>query len=142
MGAGIRRPELGSNFMKKAALILAGWLLAACAPSAPDIDVPATFDMGTVVKGELAIADLQVRNLGDGLLTVEAVSTSCGCTNATLTPMTIPPGGEARLRVEYDSSAHEEDLGLIERFIFISSDDPDEDEVQIKFTVMVEAKPT
>jgi hypothetical protein len=39
------------------------------------------------------------------------------------------------------SAAHEQDLGLIERFIFISSDDPDEDDVQIKFTVMVEPKP-
>jgi hypothetical protein len=56
--------------------------------------------------------------------------------------MTVPPGGEARLRVEYDSAAHAEDLGLIERFVFISSDDPDEDDVQIKFTVVVEAKAT
>jgi hypothetical protein len=124
--------------MRKVALILAGWLLAACAPSAPDIDVPAAFDMGSVDKGDVAAADIPVRNLGDGPLTVEAVSTSCGCTNATLTPMSIPPGGEARLHVEYDSDAHEEDIGLIERFIFISSDDPDEDDVQIRFTVLVE----
>ncbi|MFQ5774933.1 MAG: DUF1573 domain-containing protein [Kiloniellaceae bacterium] len=124
--------------MRKALLILTGALLAACAPNAPDIDVAAAVDMGTVVKGELAVAELPVRNLGDGPLTVEAVSTSCGCTKATLAPMTIPPGGEARLHVQYDSAAHEQDLGPIERYVFISSDDPDEDEVQIKFTVVVE----
>jgi hypothetical protein len=50
--------------------------------------------------------------------------------------------GEARLRVEYDSAAHENDLGRIERSVFISSDDPDEDDVQIRFTVLVEAKST
>jgi hypothetical protein len=116
--------------MRIAVLILAAWLLAACAPSAPDIDVAPTFDMGAVVKGSLAVANLPVQNLGDGPLTVTAVSTSCGCTKATLTPMTIPPGGEARLRVEYDSAAHENDLGRIERSVFISSDDPDEDDVQ------------
>ncbi|MDH3594509.1 MAG: DUF1573 domain-containing protein [Rhodospirillales bacterium] len=128
--------------MRNAALILGAWLLTACAPAAPDIEVAASFDLGRVVKGDLAVAKIPVKNLGDGPLTVAAVSTSCGCTKATLTPMTVPPGGEARLRVEYDSAAHAEDLGLIERYVFISSDDPDEDDVQIKFTVVVEAQPT
>lgn len=125
-----------------AALLLAALLLAACAPGTPDIDVADTYDMGSVVKGKFAVAELPVLNLGNGPLTVEAVSTSCGCTEASLTPMVIPAGGEGRLRVEYNSAAHEEDLGLIERFIFISSDDPDEQDVQIKFTVFVNAKPT
>lgn len=120
-------------------LLLMGWLLAACAPPVPDIDVATTYDLGTVVKGDLAIADLPVRNLGDGPLTVQAVSSSCGCTKATLTPMIIPPDGEGRLHIEYDSAAHERDIGLIERFVFISSDDPDEEDVQIKLTVFVEA---
>ncbi|MFQ5466520.1 MAG: DUF1573 domain-containing protein [Kiloniellaceae bacterium] len=128
--------------MRRAALILVTLLVASCAQSVPDIDVALSYDMGKVVKGDLAVADLAVRNLGDGSLTVEAVSTSCGCTKATLTPMVIPAGGEGRLRVEYDSSTHEADMGPIERFVFVSSDDPDEDDVQIKFTVVVTAKPT
>ncbi len=122
-------------------LLVTGWLLAACSPPAPDIDVAATYDLGTVIKGELAVADLPVRNLGSVPLTVHAVSTSCGCTKASLTPMIIPPGGEARLHVEYDSGMHESDRGLIERSVYISSDDPDEDDVKITFTVIVEAKP-
>ncbi len=116
---------------------MAGSLLAACTSPSPDIDVPPAFDWGSVVKGERARADIPVRNLGDSPLTVEAVSTSCGCTTAKLSSMTIPPGGEARLRVEYNSGAHETDLGLMERFVFIASDDPDEEDVRIKFTVVV-----
>jgi len=127
--------------MRTLALILAAGLLAACSRGAPDIDVAAAYDAGTVVKGSPAVADLAVRNLGDRPLTVAGVSTSCGCTKATLTLMVIPPGGEASLRVEYDSGAHEEDMGFIERFVFISSDDPDEDDVRIRFTVTVEPKP-
>jgi hypothetical protein len=126
--------------MRIAALIVTSLLLAACAPGAPDIDVVRTHDMGAVVKGELAVADLTVQNLGGAPLTVEAVSTSCGCTKATLTPMIIPPGGEARLHVEYDSDAHEIDLGPIKRSIYISSDDPDEDDVQIIFSVLVQPR--
>jgi hypothetical protein len=126
--------------MRIAALIVTSLLLAACAPGAPDIDVARTHDMGAVTKGELAVADLSVQNLGGAPLTVEAVSTSCGCTKATLTPMIIPPGGEARLHVEYDSDAHEIDLGPIKRSIYISSDDPDEDDVQIIFSVLVQPR--
>lgn len=118
-------------------LLVTGSLLAACTSPAPDIDVPSAFDWGSVVKGERARADIPVRNLGDRPLTVEAVSTSCGCTTAKLSSMTIPPGGEARLQVEYDSGIHEADLGLMERFVFIASDDPDEEDVRIKFTVVV-----
>lgn len=121
-------------------LLLAGWLVAACAPPEADIDVASTLDLGTVVKGDLAVAELPVRNLGDGPLTVLAVSTSCGCTKATVSPMIIPPGSEASLRVEYDSAAHETELGSVERFVFISSDDPDERDVSIKITVFVRAK--
>ena len=121
-------------------LLLAGWLVAACAPPEADIDVASTLDLGTVVKGDLAVAELPVRNLGDGPLTVLAVSTSCGCTKATVSPMIIPPGNEASLRVVYDSAAHETELGSVERFVFISSDDPDERDVSIKITVFVRAK--
>lgn len=120
--------------------LVAGWLVAACAPPAPDIDVDAAHDLGVVVKGDLAAADIPVRNLGRGPLAVYAVSTSCGCTTATLSSMTIPPAGEARLHVEYDSGLHDADLGFLERFVFISSDDPDEDDVRIKLTVFVKAR--
>lgn len=117
-----------------------GLLLAACVPKAPDIDAMETYDLGTAVKGEVAVADLPVRNLGDAPLKVEAIATSCGCTTAKLSSMTIPPGGEATLHVEYDSNAHEADLGEIERFVFISSNDPDESDKRIKFAVMVESQ--
>lgn len=126
--------------MRRAVLLVAVWLVAACTPGTPDIDVAASHDLGTVVKGERAVADIPVRNLGTGPLTVAAVATSCGCTTATLSPMTIAPGAEGRLHVEYNSNAHAEDMGRIERSIFISSDDPDEDDVQIRFTVLVKAR--
>ncbi len=125
----------------RSALLLAAFALAACSEGVGDIDVADSHDMGTVVKGARAVAELPVRNLGDGPLTVLGVSTSCGCTKATLTPMVIPAGDEGRLRIEYDSAAHETDLGRIDRSVFISSDDPDENDVQIRFTVFVQGDP-
>ncbi len=125
----------------RSVFLVAAFALAACSEGAGDIDVADSHDMGTVVKGALAVAELPVRNLGKGPLTVLGVSTSCGCTRATLTPMVIPAGGEGRLRIEYDSAAHESDLGRIDRSVFVSSDDPDEDDVQIRFTVFVTPGP-
>lgn len=125
--------------MFRITFLLSVLALAGCSESTPDIDVVDSHDMGTIVKGELAVADLAVRNRGDGPLTVVGVSTSCGCTRATLTPMVIPAGGEGNLHIEYDSAAHESDLGRIDRAVFVSSDDPDEGDIQIRFTVFVRA---
>jgi hypothetical protein len=128
--------------MLRAAALLAVLALAACSEAAGDIDVADSHDMGTVVKGALAVAELPVRNTGSGPLTIVGVSTSCGCTKATLTPTVIPAGAAGRLRIEYDSAAHESDMGRIDRSVFISSDDPDEDDVQIRFTVVVQGGTT
>jgi hypothetical protein len=57
-------------------------------------------------------------------------------------PMVIPADGAGRLHIEYDSTAHESDIGRIDRSIFISSNDPDEDDVQIRFTIFVQASAT
>jgi hypothetical protein len=120
-------------------LLLGAGALVACSPGRPDIDVVASYDLGTVNKGEVAATELPVRNVGSGLLTIASVSTSCGCTTAEVAPLAIPAGGEGTLRLAYDSAVHASDLGAIERYVFIASDDPDEADMQIKFTVYVQA---
>jgi hypothetical protein len=137
-----RGEELNAMGILRIAFLLTAGALVGCGEGAPDIDVVDSYDMGTIVKGELAIADLAVQNRGDGPLTVVGVSTSCGCTTATLMPMVIPADGAGRLHIEYDSTAHESDIGRIDRSIFISSNDPDEDDVQIRFTIFVQASAT
>lgn len=117
-----------------------GIWLSVNALSTPDIDVVSDYNLGTVVKGKMAVADLPLRNLGKATLTVEAISTSCGCTTAKLSSMTISPGDEANLHIEYDSTAHESDQGALERYVFISSNDPKDGDLQIKLSVFVAGK--
>lgn len=112
-------------------------LLSACVFDAPDIDVVERHDMGSIRKGQVASAALVVRNTGKAPLAIQSVSTSCGCTTATLSPTTIQAGGEGVLRIAYDSNAHAEDAGAIKRYVFVASDDPDENEVRIEITVNV-----
>ncbi len=106
-------------------------LLAACSRGQPDIAVETLrHDFGAVQQGEVATTEIPVRNTGDGVLTIETVSTSCGCTSAQVEPKTIQPGDEGRLVIHYDSGAHP-DRGPIQRHIYITSNDPDEQEVEV-----------
>ena len=64
-------------------LLFVTGVLAACRPGEPRITVDtAQIDFGDVPNGQIAARDLVVRNEGDGLLVVDKIATSCGCTSA------------------------------------------------------------
>jgi hypothetical protein len=125
-------------FWKAGVFLIGLFLLAGCAARAPKLEVVPIYDLGTVAKGDTAVAELPVRNGGGAPLLVEAVTTSCGCTQAGLSTMTIAPGAEAILRVAYDSGVHESDEGEMERYVFILSNDPAQPDMKIRFTARVE----
>jgi hypothetical protein len=124
--------------------VLAGLLLAACAGGQPQINLETThFDFGDVVNGEILSRDILVSNDGDEAIIAQSVSTTCGCTTATLEPMTIPPGGSANLHITFDSGAHGPELtGQLTRQIFITSNDPNQPEAMVEFTANIIDKDT
>ena len=123
-------------------LLFTGLFLVACKSKAPQISLELTeIDLGDVVNGEVIIRDVVVRNEGDAALVVDTVSTSCGCTQATLEPMTLAPGQDATLHIEFDSGAHGPDLnGSLVRQVFINSNDPQQPEALIELSANVMAK--
>lgn len=116
-------------------IVMITLLLAACSSEHPQIDLEAyNLDFGDVINGEIVEWELAVSNIGNAPLVVEAVSTSCGCTSATLEPMTISPGESGILHIEFDSGAHGPELtGEFSRQIFIASNDPQNPEVRVEF---------
>ena len=124
--------------------VLAGLFLVACASGQPEINLETTlFDFGDVVNGEIISRDIVVSNEGNEPIIAQSVSTTCGCTTATLEPMTIPAGGSANLHITFDSGAHGPQLtGLITRQIFIASNDPDQPEAMVEFTANIIDKET
>ena len=113
----------------------------ACANKQPQISLDSTLDLGDVVNGEIISRDVTVYNEGEAPLVVDAVSTSCGCTKATLDPMTIPVGGSGILHLEFDSGAHGPELtGELMRQVFIASNDPQQPEVTLEFTANILAR--
>lgn len=124
--------------------LLLGLFLAGCATQQPKIRLEdEKLDLGEVINGEIVNRDVNVYNGGEAPLVVEAVSTSCGCTKATLDPMTIPAGGSGVLHLEFDSGAHGSELtGQLMRQVFIASNDPQQPEIILEFTANILARPS
>ena len=73
-----------------------------------------------------------------GDLIIEAVTTSCGCTQAAIEPMTISPGNSGTLTVEFDSGAHGPDLtGELIRQVFIATNDPEQPETVLELAANI-----
>jgi hypothetical protein len=120
-------------------LIVLGYGLVACSGNDPQIEVETTaIDLGEVVNGEVVVRDVAVKNVGSADLAVESVSTSCGCTQASLDLMTIPPGSSATLHIEFDSGAHGPELtGDLVRQVFVVSNDPQQAQAIVELTAVI-----
>ena len=119
--------------------VLLAALLTACAGNQPQINPETSeFDFGDVVNGVIMEKDLTVRNTGRGDLVVETVTTTCGCTTASLDAMTIPSGGSATLHIEFDSGAHGPELtGQVMRQVILISNDPQQPEATVQFVANI-----
>ncbi|MCH8329161.1 MAG: DUF1573 domain-containing protein, partial [Nanoarchaeota archaeon] len=88
----------------------------------PKIEVtPAFYDFGDIPY-ELVEHTFFVKNIGEDILEITRISTSCGCTKGTIDKELIEPGETANLLVTIDPNLMEEDIeGKIERIVYIKS---------------------
>ena len=97
-------------------------LAAAPALAAPTITVEKPLhDFGTVTQGEKVDHLFTVKNKGDQPLTINQIRSSCGCTAATISAKTIPPGSSGEVRVTFDSSNFTDQ---VTKTIQLDSNDP------------------
>ena len=80
-------------------------------------------DFGIVKGDQVVDYTFKFKNTGKGVLTINNVSTSCGCTVALISSKKLEPGEEGTLRVELDTKNRE---GKLNRNITIQSNDPSE----------------
>jgi hypothetical protein len=125
-------------FVLMALVVGSAVLFSACA-GRPQISVTEkNLNVGDVVNGEVVKREVTVQNAGQADLVITSISTSCGCTKATLEPMTIPPGASGTLQIEFDSGAHGPDLtGALIRQIFIVSNDPQQPEMVVELAANI-----
>ena len=99
----------------------------------PKIEVtPAYFDFGEINYGEVVNYSFKVKNLGNEILEIKRVATSCSCASAKIAKEKIGPGEEIELLVSYDSGAMgPHGKGEQERIIYIKSNDPINPHVEV-----------
>jgi hypothetical protein len=118
--------------------LLVAVAIAGCARPAGRIELSQTkSDWGTVSNKAAVSRAFEVRNVGQGLLEITGVSTSCGCTIAEVSDRQLTPGETAALKVTYDPQVHQGATGEFLRMVYIRSDDPDTPEAALAIRVRV-----
>jgi hypothetical protein len=113
------------------------FLLMACT-AAPQIAVePGEVELGNIAAADPVTSTLRIRNQGEGLLQINSLRTSCGCTIAEIDETTIRPGAEALMTIAFDPQAHPGLYGPLMRLIYIESNDPEQPELEIPLTVHI-----
>lgn len=81
---------------------------------------PKEIDLG-LIKRENGIVEVifTVKNTGDETVSIEEISTSCGCTSAEIENEDIEIGSSAQLTVFFDPNFHQEPMGRFTRSVFL-----------------------
>ncbi len=104
---------------------------------------PQKLDLGDISPKEGKVeTSITIKNSGQKDLTVDSLSTSCGCTTVSVVKdgqegpvfgtgtlpegwsTTIRPGETAELRIYYDPNVHQDARGPMVREVYVSSNDP------------------
>lgn len=135
-------------------------LLANAPKDAPKISaLEVKSDLGTVsLKKGIVTTEFVIKNEGKSDLIVDKLSSSCGCTSASLVyqgkegpqfymaghgqespdanwKVAIAPGGEAQVKVYYDPSVHPDLTGPVTREVSVHSNDPVDFETKLTITL-------
>lgn len=88
---------------------------------------PAEQDLGTVVYGDVATTTFTLTNYTPQPLQITRVSTSCGCTKATVEKEQLAAYESIPVTVTFDPAVHKDDtdLGELTRTIYLETDHPD-----------------
>ncbi|MFY9824881.1 MAG: DUF1573 domain-containing protein [Thermoanaerobaculia bacterium] len=91
-------------------------------------------DVGSIAKGEKAIADFVIRNDGDAVLEITNVQPACGCTVADY-DKTIAPGKTGKVHAVVDTATFS---GPISKGVTVFTNDPAMPQIELTLKVKVE----
>ena len=94
-------------------------------------------DFGAIEKGDKKTTAFEFQNTGKGVLIIEDVKTSCGCTTATPEKREYQPGEKGSIPVTFDSSRFS---NKITKTITVFSNDPENPKYYLKIVGVVESE--
>lgn len=96
------------------------------------------YNAGAVIAGEKVVHKYVFTNTGKSDLIIESAKGSCGCTVAEPKEKVIKPGQSSEITATFDSSGR---IGENIKTITVKSNDPMQENVQLKLTTKVESDP-
>jgi len=93
------------------------------------------WDFGKVKPGTQPHHNFIITNKGTEDLIIKRVWTSCGCVQTSIFTTRILPGKSAELKAIFNTAGY---VGILEKIIYIKSNDPEEPEKKIKVKVDIE----
>ena len=97
-----------------------------------------SWDFGKVKQGQALTYEFVFQNVGDEVLTIQKVTTSCGCTAALISEKKIAPGKEGKIGVTFNTQGYG---GRVEETITVESDDPAQPQKQLMVRADIEVPP-
>jgi len=83
---------------------------------------PTELDLGSIEENQIFERFVEIKNVGDGILVVEDLKTSCGCTAAAVDgAVELAAGASQKVRVTFNSKGMD---GAIKKTVTISTNDP------------------
>jgi len=116
--------------------LLAFALTATAAHGAPKAKIePLTVDIGEVDEGPAFERTVTLTNVGDGVLVLENISTSCGCTAAAVDGTVELKAGESKeIRVTFNSKGQDGDT---KKKVTVTTNDPETRHTEVLVTANV-----
>lgn len=136
-GRSHRRRWLGLVVVGAVLLGVGAWVWLGSRGAPRIVVTPASYDFGQVPPDRVSEASFTVTNAGTAPLIIESITTSCGCTQASISSQTIPPGESAQLDVTFDPLVHPDATGPMFRVVYLASNDPEQPETQIELRMDV-----
>ena len=93
-----------------------------------------TYDFGKIYEGEKLKLSINYENIGDEILEIKNVKTSCDCTATVLERQKLNPGEEGKIDITFDTSGR---IGKMARTISLFSNDPKNPEQTITLFVNI-----
>jgi len=123
--------------------VVAAWGLAGPKPvsaekNAPDILFDKkTYDFGVAGQHESIIHEFGFTNVGEEVLVIEAVKTTCGCIATVASAKEILPGERGVIKADFRTSKRK---GKQRKTIHVHSNDPDEPQIELEITGVIKTE--
>ncbi len=91
---------------------------------------PQAWDFGQIKKDKIVKHDFSVKNDSARTLTINGVTTSCGCTASEAKKKILAPGESTQISVEFNSKGYK---GEVTQFVYVDTDDTENP--VLKFTI-------